>query len=117
MQRFVRAEAAMRLEKIRRLLKRQNHTVSQVAEAMNISADLATHYVRHLFKLSEIKVVSTINIKSGTPAKVYGWAINPVVVKHNSKKANLTEPPRKGVQTLTRWIGGNPFERLTASGA
>jgi predicted ArsR family transcriptional regulator len=118
MARFETAEAAVRLEKIRRLIRKQNMTVAEVASALDVSKPLATHYLRHLSDLKEIKVVNSVSAGMyRTPTNLWGWIEKPKPAKPQAGKARIVNPPRRDVVTLTRWIGGNPFERMTANGA
>lgn len=116
MAKFETAEAAARLEKVRELIRKQDMTVAEVAHALDWSAQLTTHYVRRLRDLEEIKEVGRVS--SGmfdTPTKVWGWAVKPKPAKR--AKATTIKPPRRDMATLTHWMGGNPFERLTKCGA
>jgi hypothetical protein len=117
---FQTAEAAVRLEKVRRLIRKQQVTVKQVAEALSISSSLAAHYLRRLSDLEEIKVVDTVPTGPfRTPSNLWGWVAVPKLIppKPQPGKARIINPPRRDVVTLTRWVGGNPFERLTAGEA
>lgn len=121
MAKFETAEAAARLEKVRKLIRKRDRTVTEVAVALNVSKPLATHYVQKLRDLKEIKVVDTVLVGVfRSPANLWGWVgpqAKPAPTKTPPGKARIVDPPRRDVVTLTRWVGGNPFERLTACGA
>jgi predicted ArsR family transcriptional regulator len=110
MAKFETAEAAAKLEKVRELIRKQNMTVTELAAELGVSKQLATHYLRRLSDLNEVKVVGTVPCGDRNPANVWGWIKKP-------KQAPIVNRSRRDAEILTRWIGGNPFERLTACGA
>ena len=113
---FQSEQSRARLQQMRQLLRKTPMTVVELAGVMQMSAPHANHYVRHLRDLGEIQVMEERLVgRFNTPANVWG-----VIVKAAPRpkpapgKAKIINPPRRDVHTLTRWIGGNPFERLTA---
>lgn len=95
-----------RLRKIRQLLRKKNMTVTEVSQALMLSKQLTTHYVRHL---RDLGVVIVVDAKATSPhsTKVTVWGL---AEKPKIKKQKPVITPRSNVPTLTRWIGGNPFE-------
>lgn len=111
---FQSEQSRARLQQMRQLLRQNPMTVVELASVLQMSAPHANHFVRHLRDLGEIKVLEERLVgRFNTPANVWGVIVKPAS-KPKAGKAKIINAPRPGVHTLTRWIGGNPFERLTA---
>ena len=101
------------MNKILQLLRRENMTAMEVAKELKVSAQLASHYIRHLRDLGDVKVVGDKPVgRHNARAKL--WACTKIVEPVKPPKAIIINPPRRNMHTLTRWVGSNPFERLAA---
>lgn len=111
MAKFESEQSQDRLQQVRQVFKRGPMTVTEAANALKVSAALMQHYIRHLSDKGEIKLMGEKSSgRHNAPANVWGLVIKPVP-KPKARKA-LTI--RNDLPMLTHWIGGNPFERLTA---
>lgn len=119
-----------RLAQVRAQIKQGPKTLAEIGAAIGISRDLARYYVKHLVDAGQVAC-----IEEGQSGNVYAWAIADLprytppppepepepapepekptctrVVPADSR-AVLIHGPKRNTKTLTRWVGGNPFEK------
>jgi len=100
--------ASDQMKKITELLCEEAMTAMELSKKIDISPTLVSHYIRKLtdmghVKLSGVKIVGSCNAQ----AKVW------VCEKMFAPEPKAENKKRININTLTRWVGGNPFERLT----
>lgn len=106
-----KAKASDQMQKIIDLLCDDSMTVNEVARKINLSSQLAGHYIRELRDLGCLEICATRKIQGNNSIANVWTCINKI---ERPKKIEVEKPKRfpSGMVLLTRWVGGNPFEGM-----
>lgn len=128
------SKAHTQMNAIRSVLKEGPKTLSEIAKLLGVSSESVRYYVNRLIDLGHVRKAGEIGAQK---AIVYEWALKPLPVYKPRPPEPKAEPdmakpekpmctravpansravlhygPKPNPNTLTRWVGGNPFEKL-----
>ena len=100
--------ASDQMKKITDLLCTEAMTAMELSRKLDISPSLVSHYIRKLTDMGYVKLSGMAMVGScNALAKV--WSCT----RQFTPEPKQEKPKRINIKSLTNWVGGNPFERIT----
>lgn len=100
--------ASDQMKKITDLLCEEAMTAMELSRKLDISPSLVSHYIRKLTDMGYVKL-SGMDIVGSCNARAKVW----IGTMKFTQAPKPERPKRININSLTRWVGGNPFERIT----
>lgn len=119
-----------RINMIRAMLKERPRTLAEIANETGIGKDMVRYYIRQLEGMNQVREAATVG---SFRTKVYQWIggvlpvcepppepepestkiENPTCTRSVAEvnRAVLRHGPQENKNTLTRWVGDNPFKK------